>query len=472
MISPIYLLTGKLENYETESIFTGWFSIKRLAAEGPYETIIFSSGGERYLPDDGPLAQTESDTHSIWCSLIEGKLTIAPRISDSPPPKYTDGMVIRGYYAFCSETTHMIWNPIGDPWDENEIEEYRVLSNPSYTLYKQVLSKPEHVFLFGAGASYGSDGKHLYEKGLLPPLGNILYTKLRDSTELKCWRDIPAKIERIFLSRPFEEGMDVLDRDEENVKNAFSRDVELSLFFSKYRPLPSNLYWKLADRIAKGLKRGWSGAAISLNYERLLEESFMRNEVFTVVKGITFYDDNLPSLRHDQLVEICYPHGACQFIIGQKWFDDSKGHIVFGETARAEGNVGANHLLNPANIPIACNAHHIPLICRYHPSKRPSVNNYFIDTQKERSQELIISSKIVTIVGVQCLYQNDEHIWTPLADTGAFLVYVEPGIEGQKQFRLWASECGKIEEKDFQIIPKTFKDAFVEIIALNSLQSI
>lgn len=471
MVSPIYILTGKLENCETESAFTGWYSIKRLSAEGPYEAVVLSGGTRKYLPEEGPLAHTETDTPAIWCAVMEGKLNIAPKTSDSPPPKCTEEMLIRGYYALDPESITMIWHPIGAPWDENEIEEYRVLSNPSYTLYRQVPPQPEHVFLFGAGASFGSDGKHLYEKELLPPLGNYLYVKLREAPELKHWRDIPTEIEELFLKRTFEEGMEALDRDEENIKNAFSRDVELSLFFSKYRPLPSSLYWKLAHKIAQRLKKkGWSGAAITLNYERLLEESFMRNKVFTVVKGVTFYDDNLPPLRTDQLFETCYPHGACQFFIGQTWFDDSKGHIVFGETARAAGNVGANHLLKATNIPIACNAHHIPLICRYHPSKRASVNNYFIDTQKDRARDLIASSEIVTIVGVQYLYQNDKHIWNPLADTEAFLVYVEPSTEGQKQFRLWASECDKAEGKDFEIIPKTFKNAFDQILRVNDLR--
>src|SRR5215510_13267621 len=101
---------------------------------------------------------------------------------------------------------------------------------------------------------------------------------------------------------------------------SFTRDIELALFFSRYCPQPSNLYWKLASKIARRLKtRKWTGAAITLNYERLLEESFMRNKMFTAVKGVTFYDDNLPPFRDDQLFEICYPHGACQFFIVQTW---------------------------------------------------------------------------------------------------------------------------------------------------------
>ena len=97
------------------------------------------------------------------------------------------------------------------------------------------------------------------------------------------------------------------------------------------------------------------------------------------------------------------------------------------------------------------------------------MNNYFIGAQKERSQELVLNAKIITIVGVQCLHQNDRHIWEPLSQTQAFLAYIEPGNWGQDQFRTWAIECGKVEDKDFKIIPKTFKDAFDHILQFNDL---
>ena len=122
-----------------------------------------------------------------------------------------------------------------------------------------------------------------------------------------------------------------------------------------------------------------------------------------------------------------------------------------------------------ANIPIACQSQQFPLICRYLHSKRESLTNYFIVTQKQRTQELVLNAKIITIVGVQCLQQNDRHIWEPLLQTQALLVYIEPCKSGQDQFRAWATECGKIENKDFKIIPQTFKEAFNHILKLNDL---
>lgn len=470
MISPIILLNGNNPvRAESGLHFTGWYSIERMTAEGPYENISLSPGPERYVPRTGPLVGTHSNTPSIWIALTSGQICIAPKTSESPPVLYLEDMVVRGYYDLDTASNTITWHTIGPDWNENEIQEVRELSNPAYALYKKVSVSPEHVFLFGAGASFGSDGRYLSERGLLPPLGNALYPFLRDAPELKYWKEVPPEILKMFSSGPFEAAMSALDECEDGAQKSLWRDLELSLFFSRYRPLPSNLYWRLAHKIAKRMEVGWSGAAITLNYERLLEESCMRNSVFTVVKGVTYYDDNLPPFQNDQLLEICYPHGACQFFIGQTWFEGD-GDIVFGDSARLIGNVGANHLLSVTNIAISVKKRQIPLICRYHPAKRPSVNNYFIRSQKKRAEEMIAKAQLITIVGVQCSHQTDTHIWRPLEKTKARLIYVEPGSQGQEEFGNWALQCGKKPGEDFHVIPMTFKDGFDEILKLNELQ--
>jgi len=109
------------------------------------------------------------------------------------------------------------------------------------------------------------------------------------------------------------------------------------------------------------------------------------------------------------------------------------------------------------------------LICRYHPTKRASVNNYFINMQKERTKELIQTATSITIVGAQCFHTTDVHIWEPLSKTTAELFYIEPGQSGQGLFKDWAIACGKREGFNFHVIPKTFKDAFDTILKVNEL---
>jgi hypothetical protein len=352
---------------------------------------------------------------------------------------------------------------MGKLYDKNEIKDL-----PAYKLQALIPQTVDHLFFFGAGASYGSDGQA--EKGELPPLGKDLFQALHTDSTLESWNKLPDAVVQSFNSSTFEEAMDFLDESKDWAKKSFKRDLDLSRFFSKFHPQQSNLYWKLAQSISRRLKgTDWTGAIITINYDRLIEESFMLNSVFTVVNGVTFFDDAIPHLNDNQLIEVCYPHGACQFFLGQNWFTGS-GNIVFGKEAKMLQKGGVNHILKYQNIPKACELKQIPMICRYQSSKRPSVNNYFIDVQQARCTELIISSEKITIVGVLCSHKTDRHIWEALEKTLAFLTYVEPGKESQESFHKWAKANNKKEDINFQIIPKTFKDAFPDIRKINELE--
>ncbi len=353
---------------------------------------------------------------------------------------------------------------MGKTWEPHEIDKL-----PAYSLQKKIPEKPKHIFLFGAGASFGSDGYHLFKAGYLPPLGKDLFAKLSADPNLHAWSQLPQEIKSHFESRPFEEAMDYLDSANELAQGSFQRDLDLFRYFFHFSPQPSNLYWKLAHLISRRLKgEHWSGAMITLNYDRLLEESLMRNQVFTVVRGVTFYDDDLPHLNDNQLLEVCYPHGACQFFLGQNWFK-GEGAIIFGPEARAEQKAGVNHILKKQNIPVACDQKQIPMICRYQSNKRPSVKNYFIDLQQERTRELIEVAETVTIVGIYCAYKTDHHIWNALSRTKAKIHYLESSIESQNLFKEWAVIAGKKEGEAFVIKDARFKDGFDYIREVNGL---
>lgn len=102
-------------------------------------------------------------------------------------------------------------------------------------------------------------------------------------------------------------------------------------------------------------------------------------------------------------------------------------------------------------------------------SKRPTVINYFITTQQNRCSKLILSAKHVTIIGVFCSHKVDRHLWEPLHTTDAFITYVNISKDSQDLFREWAENHGKVENKHYQIIPQTFKDAFNKILKINNL---
>jgi hypothetical protein len=157
-----------------EDRHTGWYSIKRLKPEGPYEDISFAGGDTTFIPTEGPLKGTKTDGSAVWCAVLAEKLIIAPRLTAIHPSLF-DGVPVKGYYCFDESTRTMKWTAFAERWDPNEIEEYRLLSNEAYRLYDLAVTNPKHLLLFGAGASYGSDAKWLVDKGELPPLGKDLF---------------------------------------------------------------------------------------------------------------------------------------------------------------------------------------------------------------------------------------------------------------------------------------------------------
>lgn len=449
---------------------TRWYSPTLSAPEGPYQAIGAELNAPIFVPANGPLAGTPIQSPTIWCAVSEGSLLLTPKVEGESPQIPHESVRVRGYYDIATDGS-MVWYPIGEPWRADEITEVRHLQNISYQLYNKVPRQPRFVFLFGAGASYGSDSQQILNKGLLPPLGPQLFSKLQSAANFRLWSDLPAEIEELFKARPFEEAMESLDQMESQERFGLGRDIELALYFSQFRPKPSNLYRKLGFRIAEklGQENDWSIGIVTLNYERLLEESLLSAHLFPIVKGVTFYDIDPIDLPSNALTEICYPHGGCQFIIshGDRFQMNMREQLV---VKNIESLTGVQQLLSQPNIIEAHNQNHFPMICRYEANKRPSVNNYFIRQQKERAADLLGGATMVTIVGAQCSHETDNHIWTPLAANSSLIVYVDPSVSGQEKFREWAHNSKKVDGINYQIVAKTFHDGFNEILQLNGLE--
>jgi hypothetical protein len=445
--------------------------LERIRAEGPYEPIVLNESSPTIVPKQGPLAGTPTQWPRLWCALDDGSIIVADKTGDNPPPFWKDGICVRGYYDLDRESDEMCWHPIGSEWKELEIKEVQLLSNISYRLYKKLPSTPQRIFLFGAGASYGSDSFYVRRKGLLPPLGFELYPLLRDAPNLKLWGRISADLQEAFVNRPFEEAMELLDESEDGGKFALGRDIELAEFFSQYRVRPTSLYRKLAFRVRDAIAGddGWTGAFITLNYERLLEESLLDAKLFPCVKGITYYDRDPIDLPEGNLVEVSYPHGACQFIMshGDRFNANIREQITIGEI---HGLTGAHHLLLASSVTQAYKEDLFPMICRYQAHKRPSINNYFIREQKQRAAELIQGAETITIIGVICAADSDMHLWEPLSKCSGKIYYVDPSANSINIFKDWAEQRGKAEGQDFEIMNVDFHHGFNDILRINGLK--
>jgi len=323
-----------------------------------------------------------------------------------------------------------------------------------------------NLIFFGAGASYGSD---YARNAKLPPLGKYLFKALKKYSS--AWKKIDNEYHQLF-EQNFELGMFELIK---NNKDDIFLQKDLAKFFFQFSPRKVNLYNKLARKIASA--NSWNGAFITLNYERLLELSLIQNSILPQInhdKMQYFYKNSLINYNPEKLaelysikkgkhVEICYPHGACHIVAKNTFFGDIKGVRV---SFNGGGIIhGAFYLHNEDSFnQIMSKPACIPLMTYYEQNKRhPLMRSEgsrqifeFLVSQENRFKELILNSNKIIIVGVMC-NSFDEHIWQPMAESNAEIIYFEPN--NSKPFTDWAEK----NNKKYTVINKTFEDGFKEL---------
>jgi len=147
------------------------------------------------------------------------------------------------------------------------------------------------LMLFGAGASFGSDA------GETPPLGPYLYTALAGFSP-ETWGRVRPEEASCFRD-DFEKGMRAFAKAHPNDGLVDQLHCAMGGFFFRFRPSPTNLYRRLAERIRAC---NWEGTLASLNYERLLELSLSNAGVAPVLSGTANSRGGM---------ELCLPHGCC-----------------------------------------------------------------------------------------------------------------------------------------------------------------
>lgn len=311
------------------------------------------------------------------------------------------------------------------------------------------------VLFFGAGASYGSDNSRLFIQGKLPPLGNDLYAHLIKSSETICWKQIPEEAIEIFKEN-FELGLRFIMDNDEKYRMFYKLLMELALYFTKFEPEKNNLYIKLAQRLQKS-RRYLS--IITLNYDYMLQQALFKNGIFPRTIGIQKND--LSRASFTMPLDVIYPHGACQFsYYAQKDWEDE----FYNETIDVLGG-GLCHAFRKINI---VNSYikkerkpkSMPLMCAYEPDKRPFGKNCFIDYQRLHYEQTISQAKIIIIIGINCNYEKDRHLWKVLERTNAQIIFVEPHETGIEKIKQWNNP------NVVGIIKASFKEAFEDICNL------
>lgn len=293
----------------------------------------------------------------------------------------------------------------------------------------------KYLILFGAGASFGSDTTGV------PPLVNSLFDELV-AFNPSGWGKVSSDQAELFR-RDFEAGMKV-------ISSHYMPPLQraMAAFFFNFIPKESNLYIKLAEKIKS---QTWEGAIATLNYERLLELSLSFSRIRLVVGR---------KAEANSEIEVCFPHGCCHLFC-QSVRGAAQAVSLSGRDVRINGRIEV--IADSQQFQKRINSDAFPPVMSYFdPSKETTSGASFIKNQRKRFAELASEASIVGVVGLR-VRAHDEHIWKPLAQTSANIVYCSGQSSGE-EFKTWADE--NRPHKTDVVLPYYFSDGFEELCSM------
>lgn len=304
---------------------------------------------------------------------------------------------------------------------------------------------PKNLIIFGAGASFGAgsasfgwDTSNPSEK--VPALGNALFFDLQRFNP-EGWGKLSEEFAHEFKA-DFEKGIKKLSEESSHFLAPLQR--AMAAYFFNFRARTNNLYIRLANKIKAA---SWDGAIVTLNYERLLEQSLCHVEMRPICGSI-------PEKPED--IELCFPHGCCH-IFCDSVQGSSKG-VSFGIGVSTAGKISI--IANPQDFFARIQKDAFPPVMSYfEPLKRTATGTNFIESQQSRFQALVDGAENIAIIGIQ-VRPHDKHIWNPLSKTNAKIIYCS-GQAGGEVFDDWTTK--ERNKKNDIILYKYFADAFDEI---------
>jgi len=288
------------------------------------------------------------------------------------------------------------------------------------------------VFLFGAGASYGS-GECSPSP---PPLGRDLFGELQKANGLAS--TIRSPLADIF-AEDFEKGMAAFFRTRNVEVSHFLRD--LAAYFARFEPGPTNLYRKLVDALST-TKRG--AVLATANYDLLIERSISQAGLKIAYTGPPVPADNFPVLKI---------HGSCNFLpdlapssIRGLSIDISRGGRIVEAPVR---------IASPREVLEFCQREDFlaPAIALYAEGKAVLHCSKFVQRQQKAWQDEARNANRIFVIGLR-VNPKDSHIWGPLASSRAPFSYVGHDADS---FRDW---CKNVGRRNATVLGGTFREAF------------
>ena len=277
------------------------------------------------------------------------------------------------------------------------------------------LHENEPVLLLGAGASHGSED----QADNRPPLLTGLLDRLVETQP--SWARLDDQRQTAF-QRDFEQAMDSHGTPE------LHRDV--ADYFMRFFDSVDGIYRKMCRQMNND---GWQGGIFTLNHERIFERDAMLENLQLYVPD-TKNDEVGKSVRRSMV----YLHGACHLFTGSI-YGDFYGH----EPQEGHESFLVYRYLRHRDLLQKLNKQNPAVLCYINPAKYvPNASAHIRQQQSYWSQSMSQRSPTsppVVIIGVSVPKDetNDNHIWKPLQDTQAPLVFC-CGKNMAEKFLHWA----------------------------------
>lgn len=272
----------------------------------------------------------------------------------------------------------------------------------------------EVVFLFGAGASYGSGDCKPHS----PPLGARLFDELEKQGG--AFFNISESIKTNFRENGFEAGMSSVP-NHSTLINALQREV--AIYLSTFAAPPHNAYSRLFRRLKTVMS---SMVVATLNYDLLIEGSLQQS-----VGGFSY------STR-GTLTPLLKLHGSSNFLCRLPF-----GILRIGESFNCERFVeGAETFIakSTAEIHAWCkdpnNSQLSPVLAVYEKGKRVHINSSLVEQIQQEFRSAVERATLLVIIGTNYI-PEDTHIWSPLEASSARKLIVDPC---PSRLRDWAAK--------------------------------
>lgn len=296
------------------------------------------------------------------------------------------------------------------------------------------------LFLFGAGASYGS----LDCIPSVPPVGNGLFK------ELQAMGGVASTIKGALADqfrRDFEAGMDQFFRLRQIDVLSFLR--EMSLYFSKFEPGSANVYTKLIRSL--DLSK-YNVTLATTNYELLIEMAAGNLGMGVSYDNFAHYPITLNVLKLHGSINFLPDLGSIIVRGGHFIIEKAPQASVLGAPIKVARTIQEIRQFCQSDTPFA------PAVAIYAPNKWVPICRTFIEQQQEYWKTAVYRASQIFVVG-SGVHERDSHVWEPLARSFGYLTYVGPSAD---DFGRWAKDNNR-SAADTNIISLPFAQALSTI---------